>query len=136
LGMLFRSGWLGGEDRRSQRALELVSSSDTREIHLSAASGISPLTHGWYRSRVGFPTVVMALHKFPPAPVGSVYQGWVRLSGVWVSLGTASPDADGNAVLTQEAPGFARAPEALEVTLEPSGGSLAPTGAVIVLSNP
>ena len=65
-------------------------------------------------------------------PAGKVYQGWVLRQGIWISLGTISPDADGSGVLIGEAPGLADAPEAIQVTLEPSGGSQAPSGPAVI----
>ncbi|HEX5066738.1 MAG TPA: hypothetical protein VFY49_11540, partial [Myxococcota bacterium] len=52
--------------------------------------------------------------------------------GSWLSLGTASPDAEGRARIVAEGPAVAAPAEALEVTLEPSGGSAAPTGPPLI----
>jgi RNA polymerase sigma-70 factor (ECF subfamily) len=118
------------------RALSFVTASDITTLHLAAAPGQAPgqapRTHGSYRGRAGTALAVMALHDFPPAPAGKVYQGWALIGGVWVSVGKALPDKDGNALLIGEAPALAALPEAVEATLEPSAGSPSPSGPVII----
>jgi len=60
----------------------------------------------------------------PPAP-GMTYQLWVVRGSTPVSLGTFSPGADGHGELTVEA--VLGTGETLAVTVEPAGGSPAPT---------
>lgn len=117
---------------RDQAALLMVTLSDSTAIHVPPAPGVPPETHGSYRSRVGTPVAVLALHNFTAAPQGKTYQGWVLHQGMWISLGTVLPDANGNAVLIAENTGLAVAPEAIQVTLEPAGGSPAPTGQIVI----
>ena len=69
--------------------------------------------------------------NFSPAPAGQVYQAWADQNGAWRSLGTVQLDASGHALVIVDQPG-AQAPQALQVTLEPAGGSAAPTGPVVV----
>lgn len=124
------AGWmLGG---RTERALALVSSSHAEERRLAPTPGAPPATHGWYKNRTGENTAVLALHLFPKPSSGSVYQGWVRLAGRWVSAGTAVPDGEGNAVIVCEGSVFGHDPEAVLVTREPWGGSRGPDGPVLV----
>jgi hypothetical protein len=52
--------------------------------------------------------------------------------GVWISLGTALPDADGRARIVAEDDAIAFPPEALRVTLEPASGSAKPQGRAVV----
>ena len=124
------AGWLVGG--RADRALALVSSSHAEEHRLAPAPGTPAATHGWYKNRPGATTVVLALHLFPKAPPGMLYQGWVRLAGQWVSVGTALPDGEGNAVIVAEDPVFGNEPEAVLVTRESGVGSRGPSGAVLV----
>lgn len=126
------AAWL--DSGRTARALSLVSSSHAEENRLTAAPGIDPATHGWYKNRPGLKTAVLLLHQFPKAPPGTVYQGWMRLDGLWKAIGAALPDAEGNAVIVAEGLDFAREPEAVVVTREPWTGSRQPTGPVIVQS--
>lgn len=117
---------------RDQLALLMVTLSDTQALHVPAVAGIPEATHGSYRSRPGTTVAVLALHNFAPAPEGKTYQGWVLYQGNWISLGTAIPDANGNAVLIGENAGLAVPPEAIQVTVEPTGGSASPIGPVIL----
>jgi RNA polymerase sigma-70 factor, ECF subfamily len=116
---------------RLENALGLVTSSDATAFRLTAAPGIDPQTHGMYRTRPGADLAVLTLSSFAPAPAGEVYQIWVRYGGVWQSLGTVTPDANGHALLVvdQRTTGD---PEALEITLEPKGGRSVPGTRVVV----
>jgi len=118
--------------QRADRALSFVTASDITTLHLTAAPGQASRTHGSYRGRAGTALAVMALHDFPPAPAGKVYQGWALIGGAWVSVGKALPDKDGNALLIGETPALAALPEAVEATLEPSSGGASPAGPVII----
>jgi RNA polymerase sigma-70 factor (ECF subfamily) len=121
-----------GAWRRTERALELLTNSETINLRLAPAPGVPPETHARYRGRTGAEVVVMTFSHFPPAPTGQTYQAWIRHQGTWTSLGTAQPDAEGNARLIAEGPGLAVLPEVIEVTQEPTGGSTAPSGPSIV----
>jgi len=118
--------------RRDDRALALLTTSDIESIRLAPAPGIPEETHGHYRGRPGADIAVLSLSSFPPAPAGQTYQGWVLRQGTWTSLGTAELDADGNARLIAEGPEVATAPEAIQVTREPAGGSPVPRGTVMI----
>jgi hypothetical protein len=75
----------------------------------------------------------MIFSHFPLAPAGHTYQAWVRHQGTWASLGTVQPDPMGNARLIAEGPALVVLPEAIQVTLEPVGGSTVPSGPVVVV---
>ena len=117
---------------RNDRVLSMVTASDITALHVPPAPGADPATHGSYRGRPGTPIGVLALHNFPAAAPGRSYQAWVRSQGAWTSMGTARIDAAGNAVLAAEGPVYAALPSEVEVTLEPHGGSPAPSGPVII----
>ncbi len=119
--------------QRAGRALAMVTASDITTIHVPPASGAPPATHGSYRGRPGTPTAVLALHSFAKAPAGKTYQAWVSSGGLWTSMGTATPDAEGNAVVVAEGEAFTQLPLVVEVTVEPRGGSAQPTGPAIIL---
>jgi RNA polymerase sigma-70 factor (ECF subfamily) len=121
---------------RYDRALSMVTASDSVNLRLAAVPGIPAETHARYRGRPGTPIAVVVLSGFPPAPPGEAYQVWARRSGVWTSLGTASPDASGTARVIAEGESVTALPEALEVTREPGPGSAAPRGPAIVVWTP
>lgn len=117
---------------RDERALTMLTSSDSETIRLSAAAGVSEKTHGNYRRRPGSPMAVVTLSSFAPAPAGRVYQVWVRHGAAWTSLGTAVPDAAGHALLIAEGAVLSNRPDEIRVTLEPERGNAAPTGSPVV----
>jgi len=115
------------------RALAFVTESDITTLHLSAAPGAPSESHGAYRGRPGGSLAVVALHKLPAAAPGTAYQGWALIGGRWISLGTARVDAAGNAMLVSEGSVFATMPQAVQVTREPSAGSVQPTGPAMII---
>jgi len=118
--------------RLDERALALVTSSDTVTIRMTAIPGWPRAMHATYRGRPGSPTAIVTFSHFTQAPAGQTYQAWVLYRGTWISLGTARPDASGEARLIAEGPAVAALPEAVRVTLEPLGGRGYPGGPVVV----
>ena len=118
--------------QRNQQALHLVTTSDVVPLRLTAEPGVPSATHATYRGRRGTEMAVMTFSNFAPAPEGWTYQAWVRHNGKWESLGIIKPDKQGSALMIAEGQNLTVPPEALQVTIEPAGGSRAPTGAVIV----
>jgi anti-sigma-K factor RskA len=74
-------------------------------------------------------------YNLPPAPAGKAYQLWF-ISDIKhpVPGGVFNPDAQGRAVLRDQAPEAGRSAAVFAVTLEPSGGVAAPTGEKYLLS--
>jgi hypothetical protein len=116
----------------TERALSMATMSDITPLHIPPAPGINAATHGSYRARPGTPIGVLALHDFSPAPTGRTYQAWVRMNGVWTSMGTAEIDPAGNGIVVGEGSGFAAPPAEVEVTIEKRGGSRTPSGAPVI----
>jgi len=121
---------------RYDRALSMMTASDSVNLRLGPVPGTAEETHARYRSRPGADIAVVTLSQFPPAPAGEAYQVWVRHGAAWTSLGTVEPDAGGSARLIAENPALAALPDGLEVTLEPRSGSATPGGRVIVAWTP
>ncbi len=130
LGIRYHTEWAALQ--RDERALTLVTASDTENLRLAPAPGMPPETHARYRGRTGVEIAVMTFSHFPPAPAGQTYQAWALHQGTWTSLGTAEPDASGSARLIAEDRALVVLPDAVQVTLEPSGGTQAPSGPVVV----
>lgn len=130
LGVRYRA--LRDDLARSERALTVVTASDMENVRLAPEPGFPEATHARYRRRAGIPIAVVTLSSFPPLPAGSTYQAWARCAGEWVSLGTAAPDAEGNARLVAERAALSAPTDAVEITIEPSGGHAAPSGPVVV----
>jgi RNA polymerase sigma-70 factor (ECF subfamily) len=117
---------------RDERAMAMLTSSDTEALRLLPGAGVNPSSHGVYRARRGTPLAVLTLSNFAPPPAGRIYQAWFERGGRRMSIGLARPDAQGKARLTVEGAAFAERPDALEVTLEPPGGSAVPSGPALV----
>ena len=120
---------------RVERAVAMLTSSEAQALRLTpapGAPGVPAAAHAVYRYRPGTPVAVITYSSFAPAPEGRADQAWALVGGRWISLGIARPDADGRARLIAEDPALSGAPEALEVTLEPEGGSSSPSGPAVV----
>jgi RNA polymerase sigma-70 factor (ECF subfamily) len=75
---------------RDERALALVTSSDTQDLRLGAVAGVARDTHARYRGRAGAPIAVVTLSHFTPAAAGRSYQLWALRGGAWSSLATVT----------------------------------------------
>jgi RNA polymerase sigma-70 factor (ECF subfamily) len=134
LGIRYRAEHVALE--RYDRALSMVTASDSVNVRLAAAPGMPAEAHARYRGRPGAAIAVMTFSKFPPAPAGETYQVWARYGSTWISLGMVEPDASGSARLIAENGALAAPPEALEVTLEPRAVSAVPGGRVVASWTP
>ena len=118
--------------QRDERALALVTSSDTLSARLVAVGGAPADAHAVYRGRDGVDVAVMTFSNLPKLPVGQVYQVWTRHGDAWSSLGLVQPDEHGGARLILEGADVASFPDALEVTREAASGSTTPGDAVVI----
>ena len=121
---------------RYDRALSMMTASDSVNLRLAPLPGTPDETHARYRGRPGATIAVLNLSRFPAAPSGQTYQVWVRHGARWTALGTAQVDADGNGRLIVESPALAVLPDGVEVTLEPRAGTTTPGAHVIVAWTP
>lgn len=118
---------LGGRaDPGQQQRAELLSSPDARTVLLSGA-GTGNINY-LYSPSVGRGLLAAAGLQAPDGD--EVYQLWLIRGGTPASAGTFSPGAGGEGLeLLVDAD--AAGAEAIALTVEPQGGSPAPTGAVI-----
>jgi len=117
---------------RYDRALSMVTASDSVNLRLGGAPGTPEETHARYRARPGVAIAVVTFSKFPPAPTGQIYQTWARHGATWASLGSVAPDAEGSGRLIAEDGALAVLPDELKVTIERRAGSAVPSGPVVV----
>jgi anti-sigma-K factor RskA len=75
---------------------------------------------------------VLTFTHLVPAPAGKSYQAWAKLGGTWRSLGLLERDASGAGLLLLDGLGLAAFPDAVQVTVEPAGGSVAPSGPLVM----
>jgi RNA polymerase sigma-70 factor (ECF subfamily) len=121
---------------RDERALTMLTSSDSQALRMTAPGAPDSRIHGVYRFRPGGQIAVFTLSNFPPAPAGRVYRAWALRGATWVPLGDARPDVSGHARGIAEHPALASRPDRLEVTLEPETGGAAPNGPVLIAWTP
>ncbi|HEX7997075.1 MAG TPA: anti-sigma factor [Pyrinomonadaceae bacterium] len=79
-------------------------------------------------------SAMMIVDQLPPAPDGMDYQIWFIADGKPLPGGVFKPDATGHAEMRDQVPASARTAAAFAVTLEPQGGTSAPTGQKYLLS--
>jgi hypothetical protein len=130
LGILYRSEH--ATLSRYERALSMVTSSDSVNLRLAPLPGTPEETHARYRGRPGAGIAVVTFSRFPAVRADEVYQAWARYGDNWTSLGTVVPAADGSARLLPEGRALATVPDALEVTRERRPESTSPRGPVLV----
>jgi RNA polymerase sigma-70 factor (ECF subfamily) len=121
---------------RYDRALSMITASDSVNLRLAPLPGTPEETHARYRGRPGATIAVLTLSRFPAAPAGQTYQAWVRHGEQWTALGSPQIDADGNGRLIAESPALPVLPDGVEVTLESHTGGSTPGAHVIVAWTP
>ncbi len=111
----------------AESRMAVITASDMRQVDLEGQPA-APLASGrafWSRSR----GLVFTAASLPPAPAGRVYQLWMVTATAPVSAGLLSPDSNGRVAQAFDTSTDIPAPVAIAVTLEPSGGVPAPSGA-------
>ena len=106
--------------------MAILTAPDVRQIDL-AGQPVAPRAAArafWSRSR----GLVLTASNLPAPPPGRTYQLWFVTAQAPVSAGLLKPDASGRVTTLLNTPADLPAPAALAVTLEPEGGSVAPTG--------
>jgi anti-sigma-K factor RskA len=110
----------------AEAPMAILTAPDVRQIDL-AGQPVAPRAAArafWSRSR----GLVLTASNLPvPAP-GRTYQLWFVTAQAPVSAGLMKPDASGRVTTLLNTPPDLPQPAALAVTLEPEGGSAAPTG--------
>lgn len=117
---------------RGERALDMLTSSDSVALRMTATAEAPPEAHATYRFRHGSAIAVVTLSHFPKAPPGETYRVWARLAGRWVAVGDGGVDENGRARLVAEGPAFDLWPEALAVSRERGAAGGSPSGPILV----
>jgi len=120
-------------ETRSEAALRMVTSSDTQVLRLVATPDAPSAAHGHYRTRPGASNAVLTFSGLPRPPSGKSYQAWTRREGKWTSLGQGVLDASEHGLIVYQERTPLASPEALQLTLEPEGGSASPTGPPLIV---
>lgn len=106
-------------------------------VRLTELSGLGPGQGSSARVALDPKTgrAMLFVYNLPPAPAGKAYQLWF-ISDIKHPVPGAvfQPDAQGRAVMRDQAPEAGRGASVFAVTLEPAGGVSAPTGTQYLLS--
>lgn len=110
---------------------ELVAHRESRQI-LLAGLDAAPAAVARAVWNPGTREAVLLVAGLPQTPPGKVYEAWVIGSGAPVPAGTFQVDASGKAVLRLPAVDETSRVKTFAVTVEPDGGTPAPTGAMVL----
>lgn len=110
---------------------ELVAHRESRQVLLA---GLPAAPNAAARAvwNPGTREAVLLVAGLPAAPPGRVYEAWVIAAGAPVPAGTFQVDAAGKAVLRLPAVDETSRVKTFAVTIEPDGGTAAPTGAMVL----
>jgi anti-sigma-K factor RskA len=110
---------------------ELVGQRESRQVLLA---GLEPAPAAVARAvwNPGTREAVLLVTGLAPAPPGKVYEAWVIAAGAPVPAGTFQVDASGKAVLRLPAVDETSRVKTFAVTIEPDGGTPAPTGSMVL----
>ena len=111
---------------------DLRGSLETRESHELQGSGPAEDVRGEV-VEVGGGRAVLVAENLPPTPEGEVYETWLMHGGVPEPAGLFEPGDGGDAAAPIE--GSIEEAEAVAVTVEPSGGSPAPTSDILLTTS-
>ncbi|BCS34941.1 hypothetical protein TBR22_A41670 [Luteitalea sp. TBR-22] len=125
------------EARRTQALLaraevgrSVLGAPDLRRVDL-AGQAPAPAARArafWSRAR----GLVLNATGLPGLPRGRTYQLWLLAEGAPVSAGVFTVDASGGATVVIDSPPGVPSPKGMAVSVEPDGGSPAPTGAIVL----
>ena len=110
---------------------ELVAHRESRQTTLAGLPA-APAAAARVVWNPGTREAVLLAAGLQPAPPGKVYEAWVIAGGAPVPAGTFQVDAAGKAVLHLPTVDETRSVKTFAVTLEPEGGTAAPTGPMVL----
>jgi hypothetical protein len=118
-----------------RRQLDVMTADD---LLLVTMSGLPPAASAQAKAFVSRSqnAIIFTARDLPALPPAQVYQLWAVAGGQAISVGLFEPDARGRSQVVGEVPSLQSRPDALAVTVEPSGGVPAPTGPKILLGVP
>ena len=136
---LQRAQAMGARDKNDEalseakKVLGLLTSTEAQRIEV-VATGTKPQPHGKaiYNPRQG--TLIFVAGNMAPLPSRNVYELWLlpQAGSAPIAVGVFRPDAQGNATLMLPPMAVGIAAKNFAVTVEPEGGSPAPTTPVMM----
>ena len=111
--------------------LDVLKAPDTLRVGLKGQPGAADATGQAFWSRTA--GLMFTADRLPALPAGRVYQLWTITGTTPTSAGTFEPDKSGAASHIVSVPAGAPPPDAFGVTIEPTGGSAAPTLPIVLI---
>ena len=96
---------------------------------------VQPQAQGQLIANPDSQSAVLAIAGLPPLEPGKTYQVWLIDGGGPVSAGLLAVDEKGQGVIVVTSPDTIGSFESLGISIEPEGGSIEPTGTIVVLSD-
>lgn len=118
--------------KREREISEMFTAPDTRVATLTGTEMAPRAQARLAYNKSG--SAMMIVDGLPPAPPGKDYQIWFIADGKPVPGGVFKPDSAGHVEMHDQVPLQARSAAAFAITLEPQGGTPAPTGQKYLLS--
>jgi anti-sigma-K factor RskA len=119
---------------REREARELISAPDAKIMTL-AGTDMAKSAHAKFVFDRNTGRAMLMAYDLPPAPAGKAYQLWFIMEGKPPMPGQVfNTDASGHAEMSEQLPAEARSANTFAVTLEPQGGTNAPTSPPYLLS--
>jgi anti-sigma-K factor RskA len=116
------------ELRRQNQIAQVLNAPGSKLIELSGTKEASSATAKLAYDQTG--RAVLFANGLPRAPEGKEYQLWYIVDNKPLPGKTFAPDNSGNGTLEDHVPEAARRSAIFAITLEPTGGVRAPTGAI------
>jgi anti-sigma-K factor RskA len=114
-------------------ALRLLTSPEAKTMALAGTNAVQSARASFvYDQRSG--QGILMIEGLPPTPADKAYEVWFIPKGQSPIPGPTFTVSDGQALVSHTLPSEARSPAVVAVTLEPKGGSEAPTGPVYLAS--
>ena len=117
-----------------EQVIVLLSSPGVRAMTI-AGTEHQPDAHGQLLADPNGQSAVLVVSGLAPLSEGQVYQFWLIRGDVPVSAGTFDVDEQGRAVLPVRSADAVGSFDAMGVSIEPEGGSLQPTGNIVMLGS-
>jgi len=128
---LFYAFRLQTEVQKLQRTTQILQAADLVRANMKGQAGATGATGLalWSKSN----GMIFSATQLPALPAGRVYQLWTITGTTATSAGLLTPDASGAVRLELQVPANATKPDAFGLTIEPAGGSAAPTLPIVLL---
>lgn len=118
--------------KHDQEVIAMFTAPDTKVMPLNGTAMAPQANARLAYNKAG--SAMMIVNGLQPAPAGKDYQIWFIVEGKPMPGGVFQPDAKGHVEMRAQLPAQALAASAFVVTLEPQGGTQAPTGEKYLLS--